>query len=225
MRFEPRLHIDAETAGLIESTTMPLLESPTVIVTDAYPFALAAEIVGDEVRVRAATGDELTAFLTVGDAPNPDDFEWPGDPGLPTGREIEWQETLKGDVRLDLACHLWSGEVIVNSGHGTSSPFFVHERAAHAWVFSTALTVPEPDIFKLQVVPYACISRFVPALISRGRDRVHATEQILSFAYEKRPPSCVVAEIAHNPVFLIAGIACNLVRFSGAVQRGGTPVF
>ncbi len=43
MKFEPRLHIDAGTAGLIESTTTPLAVSPTVIVTDAYPFPLAAE--------------------------------------------------------------------------------------------------------------------------------------------------------------------------------------
>jgi hypothetical protein len=168
MRFEPRLHIDAETAGLIESTCMPLLESPTVIVTDAYPFPLAAESVGDEVRVRAATGEEMTAFLTVGGVPNPDDFEWPGDPALPAGREIEWQETLDGDVRLDPACHLWSGEVILNSGHGTSSPFFVHERAAHAWVFSATLTIPERDICQLQVVPYACVRRFAPDLINLG---------------------------------------------------------
>jgi len=42
MRFEPRLHIDAETAGLIESTSTPLLESLLVIVTDAYRFAFAA---------------------------------------------------------------------------------------------------------------------------------------------------------------------------------------
>jgi hypothetical protein len=78
MKFEQRLHIDAETAGLIESTCMPLLESPTVIVSDAYPFSLAAEIAGDKVWVRAATGEEMTAFLTVGDVPSPDDFEWPG---------------------------------------------------------------------------------------------------------------------------------------------------
>jgi len=56
MRFEPRLHIDAETAGLIESACMPLLESPTVIVTDAYPFPLAAEIAGDGVRPRGHWG-------------------------------------------------------------------------------------------------------------------------------------------------------------------------
>jgi hypothetical protein len=102
MRFEPRLHIDAETAGLIESTTAPLAESPAVIVADSYPFPLAAEIVGDAVHVRAATGDELTAFLTVGDAPNPDDFEWPGDPALPAGREIAWQEKQDSEIELGL---------------------------------------------------------------------------------------------------------------------------
>jgi len=106
MRFEPRLHIDAETAGVIESTTRPLLESPTVIVTDAYPFPLAAEIVGDAVHVRAATGKEMTAFLTVGDVPSSDDFEWPGNPALPAGREIEWQETQHSKVQIDRACHL-----------------------------------------------------------------------------------------------------------------------
>jgi hypothetical protein len=76
MRLEPRLHIDAETAGLIESTTMPLLESPTVIVTDAYSFHCDTKIVGDEVHVRAANGEEMTASLTVCDVPSPDDFEW-----------------------------------------------------------------------------------------------------------------------------------------------------
>jgi len=121
MRFEPRLHIDAETAGLIENTTLPLLESPTVIV-------------GDAVHVRAATGDELTAFLTVGDAPNPDDFEWPGDPALQAGREIAWQEKQDSEIELDRACYLWSGEVILNSGSGTSGPFYVHASSARLGV-------------------------------------------------------------------------------------------
>jgi hypothetical protein len=126
MRFEPRLHIDAETAGLIESTTMPLLESPTVIVTDAYPFPLAAEIVGDEVRVRAATGEKMTAILIVGDMPNLDDLEWLGDPALPTGHEIKCQETQNCEIRIDPACRLWTGEVILKSGHGTCGPSYVH---------------------------------------------------------------------------------------------------
>jgi hypothetical protein len=165
MRFEPRLHIDAVTAGLIESTTTRSTESPTVNVTDAYPFALAAEIVGYEVRVRAATGDELTAFLTVGDVPNSDDFEWPGDPALPAGREIEWQETPNGEVQVDPACLLSCGEVILNSGSGTSGPFYVHEQAARAWAFSTALTVPEIEVFELLFETYVCVRRFAPDLI------------------------------------------------------------
>jgi hypothetical protein len=69
VRFEPRRHIGTETDGQIESMLMPLLESPTVIVSDGYPFPLAAEIVGDEVRVRAASEEKMTYFLTVGEAP------------------------------------------------------------------------------------------------------------------------------------------------------------
>jgi hypothetical protein len=147
---------------------MPLLESPTVIVSDAYPFSLAAEIAGDGVRVRAATGEEMTAFLTVGDVPSADVFEWPGDPALPTGHEIEWQEKQDSEGQLDRACHLWSGEVILNSGSGTSGPFYMHEQAARSWAFSTALTLPEQNIWELQVVPYACVRRFTPDVIKAG---------------------------------------------------------
>ena len=121
-----------------------------------------------EVCVRAATGEEMTAFLTVGDVPNSDDFEWPGDPALPAGREIEWQDTQNGEVQVDSACLLWSGEVILNSGSCRSGPFYVHEQAAHAWVFWTALTIPERDIWGMHVVPYACVRRFAPELIKAG---------------------------------------------------------
>lgn len=168
VRFEPRLHIDTETGGQIESMLTPLWESPTVVVTDGYPFPLAAELVKDGVWVRAATGEETTAFLTAGDVPNPDDFDWPGDPALPTGREIEWQETQEGDVRIDRACQLWCGEVILKSGRGISSPLLVHEEAARAWALATALTLPESDVLELQVVPYACVRHFAPELIKGG---------------------------------------------------------
>ena len=134
IKFAKRLHIDAIAAGQIESMLLKPFESPTVLITDAYPFPLAAEIVGDAVHVRAATGDELTAFLTVGDAPNPDDFEWPGDPALQAGREIAWQEKQDSEIELDRACYLWSGEVILNSGSGTSGPFYVHASSARLGV-------------------------------------------------------------------------------------------
>jgi hypothetical protein len=169
VRFEPRLYIDAETGGQIETMLMPLLESPTVVVTDGYPFPLAAEIVKDGVWVRAATGEEMTAFLTMGDVPNPDGLIWPGDPAIPTGREIEWQEKQDSEVQIDRACHLWGGEVILKSGRGSYSPFYVHEEAARTWVLATALSLPEDDVLELQVVPYACVRRFAPDLINGGQ--------------------------------------------------------
>jgi hypothetical protein len=89
IRFEPRLHINGEAAGQIENMLMPLFESPTVMMTEGYPFPLAAENADNGVRVRAATGEEVTAFLTLGIAAHPDDFVWPGDPAMPTGQEIE----------------------------------------------------------------------------------------------------------------------------------------
>jgi hypothetical protein len=169
LRFEPRLYIDAETGGQIESMLMPLLESPTVVVTDGYPFPLAAEIVKDGVWVRAATGEEMTAFLTVGDIPDADGLVWPGDPAMPTGREIEWQETQFSEVQFDRACHLWGGEVILKSGSGSYSSFYVHEEAARSWALATALSLPEIDVLELQVVPYASVRRFAPDLITGGQ--------------------------------------------------------
>jgi len=168
MKFEPRLHIDGQTAGQIEDMLMPLLESPTVVITDGYPFPLAAETVRNGVLVRAATGDEVTAFLTMGDVPNPDDFAWPGDPAFPAGREIEWQEKQEGEVQIGDACHLWGGEVLLKSGSGSYSPFYVHEEAARSWALASALSLPESDILELQVVPYICVRHFAPALIIGG---------------------------------------------------------
>jgi hypothetical protein len=170
IRFEPRLHIDSEAAGQIESMLMPLFESPTVVGTNAYSFPLAAEITDDGVLVRAATGEEVTAFLTLGIAAHRDDFVWPGDPAMPTGREIEWQERQDGEVHIERACHLWSNEVILKSGHSSSGPFYVHEEAARAWALATALSYPEENLFIMQVVPYACVRRFAPGLITSGED-------------------------------------------------------
>ncbi len=170
IRFEQRLRIDSEAAGQIEMMLMPLFESPTVVVTDAYSFPLAAEITDDGVLVRAATGEEVTAFLTLGIAAHPDDFFWPGDPAMPTGLEIEWQERQDGEVHIERACHLWSGEVILKSGRGSSSPFYVHEEAARAWALATAPSYPEEDLLIMQVMPYACVRRFAPGLITSGED-------------------------------------------------------
>jgi hypothetical protein len=87
---------------------------------------------------------------------------------MPTGREIEWQETQDSEVKIDRACHLWGGEVILKSGCGSCSPFYVHEEAARAWALATALSQPEIDVLELQVVPYACVRRYAPDLIKGG---------------------------------------------------------
>ena len=166
--FDPRLHIDVVTAGEIENLLMPLFESPTVLLNDAFPFALAAELLNKQLRVRAATGEEVETFLTVGDVPNPDGFSWPGDPASPTGRELDWQETQNAIVETDRSCYLWSGEVILKSGRGASGPFYAHRAAARSWAFATALGMPEHDIQEFQVVPYACVRHFAPALIEGG---------------------------------------------------------
>jgi hypothetical protein len=169
VRFEPRLYIDAETGGQIETMLMPLLESPTVVVTDGYPFPLAAEIVKDGVWVRAATGEEVTSFLTTGGIPDADGLLWPGDPAMPTGHEIEWQEKRDSEVQFARGCHLWSGEVILKSGRGCFSPFYVHEEAARSWALAMALLMEETDVLELQIVPYACARRFAPDLINIGQ--------------------------------------------------------
>ncbi len=138
--FDERLHIDAIAAEQIVSMLLPLFESPTFLICDGYPFPLAAEFHKGSRRVRPATGKEITDFFTMG-IPNPDDFEWPGDPASPLGQELDWQENQHGETA-----------------------------SARAWALSTAFTVPEADIFELQIVPYACIRKFAPALIMGGEE-------------------------------------------------------
>jgi hypothetical protein len=46
----------------------------------------------------------------------------------------------------------------------------VHEEAARAWALATALSYPEENLFIMQVVPYACVRRFAPGLITSGED-------------------------------------------------------
>jgi hypothetical protein len=72
-------------------------------------------------------------------------------------------------MQVERACLLWSGEVILISGHGSCSPFYVHEEAARSWALATALSLPESDVLELQVVPYICIRRFAPDLITGGQ--------------------------------------------------------
>ena len=87
------------------------------------------------------------------------------------GHLINFLPTLKAGHtdRFDIgvaARFVQNSTLILNSGSGTSGPFYVHEQAARAWAFSTALTVPEHKIRELQTVPYACVRRFTPEVVS-----------------------------------------------------------
>jgi len=57
----------------------------------------------------------------------------------------------------------------------------MHERAARAWAFSTALTMPDREICQLQVVPYTCVRRFAPERKSRcgARRRDHTPGSLM----------------------------------------------
>ena len=127
-----------------------------------------AEVVDRRLRLRAATGDEVTDLLTTGEKTTQDGIDWPGDPAAPTGREIEWQARQDEPPSDDAACLLWAGEVLLQSGAGLAGPFYVHQLAAKAWAISTALSRPEGEVFEAQVVPYACVRAMAPTLIREG---------------------------------------------------------
>ncbi len=136
--------------------------------TDAYPFPLTPELVNREVRLRAATGDEVTELLTTGGFPPEPGVQWPGDPALALGREVEWQIDEGDPPTREDSCRLWAGEVLLCSGQGLAGPFYIHEIAARAWAFSEALKQVRGDVFEIQVVPYACARSFAPALLREG---------------------------------------------------------
>jgi len=163
MEFDPRLRITPGEAYDIEAAISPVFETVTIFMSECYSFPLAAEVRGEEILVRAATGGEL---LTQGDLVDPERIDWPGDPASPTGHEIVWQEAQSDEPRVEDGCRLWAGEVILSARDGLAGPFYVHELAARAWAFSTALGLPERDVLEAQVVPYACAGSSAPALIS-----------------------------------------------------------
>ena len=166
MRFDPRLRVPESDCYDIELAIAPPGEA---FITSSYDAALAAEVQDDEILIRAATGEEVTELLTVGGCED-DGLDWPGDPAVPTGYVIEWCETADCDVVSEPGCRLWSGEVILRSGKGIAGPFYVFEQAACAWAFSTALGLPEEEVFEAQVVPYACALSRAPALLRGGEE-------------------------------------------------------
>lgn len=153
--------IEIDVAGFCPGT-------PFVVIASAHSFPLTCERMGDEIVVRAATGEEVTETLTTGLAEEGDDLDWPGDPPQRMSIELIWQERPPAEPEEDPAVQLWSGEVFLRSGKGVAGPFYVHQMAAIAWAASTALRHSEGDVFECQVVPYLCARRVAPALLRHG---------------------------------------------------------
>ena len=165
MLVDPRLGLPEEAVRLIAEVAVP---DGCAFINELAPFPLTAEIVDATMRLRAATGDEVTELLTTGDGASADGISWPGDPATLTGREIEWQARHDGPPSFEAGCLLWSGEILLRSGEGAAGPFYVHKLAAKAWAFSTLFSRPEGEVFEAQVVPYACACSAAPKLMSDG---------------------------------------------------------
>jgi hypothetical protein len=154
IRIDPRLGLGDATAGRLQSDTEPLLTVVTVFVTSSYDNVLAAEVTdhsedGVHVLVRAATGDEAAYLLCAADAEERDHPE-------SAGREITWQVARDSEHMTEPAVVLWSGELLLKTGRGTSGPFCTHQLAAAAWAFSTALGIARDEVFSAQLVRWLC---------------------------------------------------------------------
>ena len=167
MLVDPRLRMADGVAALIRGAVGSMSGMPGPFMTSVFAEPLTVEMRDGDLWVRAATGDEVTELLTSGGYED-DELDWPGDPADATGHEIVWQEYSGGEVFVEPGSRVWSGEVILQSGKGVAGPFYVHEAAARAWAFSSALALPRAEVFQTQVVPYAVARRFAPGLLRLG---------------------------------------------------------
>ena len=165
MRVDSRLRM---SAALAEQITAVAVTDGAAFLTDVYPFPLVSEMVGDELQIRAASGEKVTALLTIGEVPSDDEVRWAGDPAQAIGREIEWQLDQNSEPVREAGCRLWAGEVLLSSGQVSAGPFYIHQLAAAAWAICEALKHPPGSVFEIQVVPYACARSFAPALLRDG---------------------------------------------------------
>ena len=166
IRIDPRLELDDDTASRLRGDAEPLLTMVTVFVTSSYNNVLAAEITDDvehglHVLLRAATGDEAAYLLRAADAEERDHPE-------SAGRDITWQVARDSEHITEPAVVLWSGEVLLKTGRGTSGPFYTHQLAAAAWAFSTALGIPREEVFSAQLVRWLCAKSTAALLIENG---------------------------------------------------------
>ena len=163
-RIDPALRVDQRIAALLEADAHGLIAEVTPFMTSNYDTVLAAEIVVRGIEnpfflVRAATGDEAAYLLDSEDGDEP--------PSADT--TIVWRERRDSPERHEPAVLLWSGEVLLMTGRGLAGPFYTHRQVAKAWAFSTALGLPEAEVFGAQTVCYLCAASQAVALLIDGQ--------------------------------------------------------
>jgi hypothetical protein len=173
MKFDPRLLVPENVAALIHDAVGSMSGALGPFVASVFDEPLAVEMRNGDLWVRAATGDEVTEMLTTGGHDEEEGIDWRGDPAEATGQRLVWAATADDEEHAEPACRLWAGEVILKDGSGVAGPFYVHEAAARAWAYSTALGLPRGDVFEAQVVPYACARSCAPDLIRHGDEEYH----------------------------------------------------
>ncbi len=169
VQIDPRLRVPGDLAYHVRQAAGSLRGAVSVFLTSSYDMPLAAELVNKRVIIRAATGDEVAAFLD--DEPIDPEEKEPGPRSaavLKPEESITWHEVVSGDTVTEKFLVLWSGEVLLNNGRGVSGPFYCDEIAARAWAFSTALSMPEAEVCAAQVVAYRCAESKVPMLLADG---------------------------------------------------------
>ena len=164
--FDERLRLSEEVKVDLYSTLFGPI--PHVLFTSSYHVPLTVDTAADgAIFIRAATGAEVIDALTTGGA-EAEQQSWPGDAPTPVGGIVRWQQ-YQGDMPHDeQAVLLWEAEVLFKDGHGQAGSFFVHETAAAAEAFSSALAQPAGYVFECQIVPYACARQFAPSLLQQG---------------------------------------------------------
>ena len=167
MRFDERLGLSDAVKSDLASLVCGSV--PHVLLTSRYHVPLTIDLADDgEVYVRAATGAEVVDELAFDVADTGNGSEWLGGAVTALGRTLRWQEHAADIASEGQAVLIWEAEVLLRNGRGQGGSFFVHETAASAEAFSSALALGAQGVFECQVVPYACAKQHALALIQLG---------------------------------------------------------
>ncbi len=176
--------LTAETTVFMTSNFETVLAAEVIVEGSRDPFILIRAATGDEAAYLLDTDDEEeeeaqpedgdgdeSVSSTVGQLgamPARTDAAAGADRPGRVDREIDWRAEQDSPEITESGVVLWAGEVLLNTGRGMAGPFYTHETAAKAWAFSTALSLPEAELFGAQVVGYRCARSQAAGLLADG---------------------------------------------------------